>query len=235
MTTIAIIPARGGSKRIPRKNIRTFCGKPMIGYSIITALSSGCFSRVVVSTDDQEIADIAISFGAEIPFLRPKAIADDHTATVPVITHAIQNLSIDSDAPTEVCCLYATAPFTQKSDVKHGLEILRNSDASYVVPMTSYPYPIQRAVRLRTDNRMELITPQYCQSRSQDLEPVYHDAGQFYWGRADAWLREVPLIGPETAPIILPTYRVQDIDTLEDWRRAENLYRILRAEGESLA
>ncbi len=229
---LAVIPARGGSKRIPRKNIREFCGRPMIAWSIEAALESGCFDRVIVSTDDEEIADVARDSGAEIPFLRPADLADDHTPTVPVIAHAIRDMTERYGAPQEVCCLYATAPFVQSADLCRGLDLLGKGRYDYVFSITSYAFPIQRALRLGADSRVEMFQPEHALTRSQDLEEAWHDAGQFYWGTAEAWLQGRTLLGPGSAGLSLPRHRVQDIDTEEDWQRAELLMRALKsAEG----
>lgn len=226
---LAIIPARGGSKRIPRKNIKHFCGKPMIAWSIEAALKSGCFDRVIVSTDDTEIANVALQHGAEVPFLRPAELSDDHTGTIPVIRHAIewyiqQGLSVE-----QVCCIYATAPFLSSEDLHRGLETLRNNICDYVFSVTSYAFPIQRAIRINNEGRVEMFSPEHFSTRSQDLEEAFHDAGQFYWGRADAWLQGKLIFSPEALPVVLPRHRVQDIDTLEDWERAEWLFRAMQA------
>jgi N-acylneuraminate cytidylyltransferase len=225
---LAVIPARGGSKRIPRKNVRPFCGQPIIGWSIQAALASGCFDRVVVSTDDDEIAEVARRFGAEVPFVRPVHLADDHTGTLPVVRHAIEACGVDA-ANGRVCCIYPTAPFVTADDLRRGREILAESGADYAFGVTSYPFPIQRAIRLTADGRVEMFHPEHFQTRSQDLEEAWHDAGQFYWGRATAWLEERPLFGHGSAPVKLPRHRVQDIDTPEDWVRAEWLFRAMQA------
>ncbi|SFT81916.1 pseudaminic acid cytidylyltransferase [Halomonas saccharevitans] len=227
---VAVIPARGGSKRIPRKNVKPFCGKPMIAWSIEAALASGCFDRVIVSTDDDAIADVAREWGAEVPFRRPEALADDHTGTVPVIAHALDWLEAHGDTPRQVCCVYATAPFVQADDLRRGLAILEAEGADYVFSVTSYAFPIQRALRLTAEGRVAMFQPEHAQTRSQDLEEAFHDAGQFYWGRAEAWRQALPLMGPGAAPAMLPRHRVQDIDTPEDWQRAEWLFRSLQAE-----
>lgn len=221
---LAIIPARGGSRRIPRKNIREFCGKPMIAWSIIAARESGCFDHIVVSTDDDEIADLAKEYGAQVPFRRPEALADDHTPTVPVIAQAVQWFIDNNLAPEEVCCIYATAPFVRPGDLIRGLDILLGSDAAYVFPVASYAHPVQRAIRLRDDGKVEMLYPEHSQTRTQDLQEAYHDAGQFYWGHAKLWLAGLAVIGPGSAPIVLPRYRVQDIDTPDDWKRAEMMF-----------
>lgn len=229
---VAVIPARGGSKRIPRKNVRPFSGKPMIAWSIAAARESGCFDRIIVSTDDHEIAQTALSHGAEAPFERPSALSDDHTGTLPVIAHAVQWLAAQEDAaPSEVCCIYATAPFLRAEDLCRGLAILRDTGADYAFSVTSYAFPIQRAIRITPDRRVEMFQPGHFASRSQDLEEAWHDAGQFYWGRADAWLMQTPLFGHGSTPVILPRHRVQDIDTPEDWERAELMFAALKRSG----
>lgn len=227
---LAVIPARGGSKRIPRKNIRPFCGHPMIAWSIRAAVESGCFDRVIVSTDDEEIASIAREHGAEVPFMRPASLSDDHTGTSPVLAHAITAMEEIAAAPvTEACCIYATAPFVQPEDLRRGLEVLRNSGAEFAFSVTSYAFPIQRAIRITGEGRVAMFQPEHFATRSQDLEEAWHDAGQFYWGRASAWKSEMPIFGPHSAPVPLPRHRVQDIDTPEDWERAEWMFRALTA------
>lgn len=228
---VAIIPARGGSKRIPRKNIRPFCGKPMIAWSIDAALSSGCFDRVIVSTDDDEIAALASQYKAEAPFRRPAELADDYTGTVPVIAHAIEWLQARGEAPEAVCCLYATAPFVQANDIRNGLKALESEAADYALSVTSYAFPIQRALRMTDGGRVEMFYPEYASTRSQDLEESWHDAGQFYWGRSEAWITGTPIMTADAIPIPLARERVQDIDTPEDWRRAEWLHEAMRAEA----
>jgi N-acylneuraminate cytidylyltransferase len=225
---IAVIPARGGSKRIPRKNIRDFCGKPMIAWSIEAARISGCFDRILVSTDDPEIADVAREFGAEAPFMRPAELADDHTPTIPVISHAVNWVKSHGESPETVCCIYATAPMLQAEDLRQGLALLEAQQCDYVFPVAIYPFPIQRAVRITTTGRVEMFYPENFGTRSQDLEPAYHDAGQFYWGHAHTWLSGRPIFSPLTIPLILPGHRVQDIDTPDDWQRAEWMFRYLR-------
>ncbi|WP_131110556.1 pseudaminic acid cytidylyltransferase [Sulfuricystis thermophila] len=222
---LAVIPARGGSKRIPRKNIRPFAGLPIIAWSIRAAIESRCFDRILVSTDDEEIAAVARAFGAETPFLRPRELADDHTGTIPVVAHAIDWQNEQSMPATEVCCIYATAPFVRAEDLQRGLQVLQESGAEYAFSVTTYPFPIQRAIRITADGRVEMLQPEHFHSRSQDLEEAWHDAGQFYWGRAAAWLAGKPLFSHDAAPVPLPRHRVQDIDTLEDWERAEWLFK----------
>ncbi|MEQ6890044.1 pseudaminic acid cytidylyltransferase [Halomonas sp. CS7] len=231
---IAIIPARGGSKRIPRKNIKMFCGKPMIAWSIEAALASGCFARVIVSTDDDEITAVAREWGAEVPFMRPAALADDHAGTLPVIAHAVEWLREQGEPPEVVCCLYATAPFVQTDDLWAGEQALQaGDDVDYAFSVTSYAFPIQRALRLTAEGRVSMFQPEHFHTRSQDLEETWHDAGQFYWGLAAAWCAGTPIFGEHAVPVCLPRHRVQDIDTPEDWQRAEWLFQALQAEGQA--
>jgi pseudaminic acid cytidylyltransferase len=222
---LAVIPARGGSKRIPRKNIKSFCGKPMIAWPMEAVLQSGCFDHVVVSTDDAEIAEIASRYGASVPFMRPAELSDDHSGTIPVIRHAIEWFQRDGKAPEQVCCIYATAPFVRAEDIQQGLRVLERTGSEYAFSVTSYAFPIQRALRLTSEGRVAMLYPEHFNTRSQDLEQAYHDAGQFYWGRASAWLAGKPAFSSEAAPIMLPRHRVQDIDTPEDWVRAEWLFK----------
>ena len=231
-TRIAIIPARGGSKRIPRKNIKLFCAKPMIAWSIDAALQSGCFDQVIVSTDDQEIAEVARQYGATVPFMRPAELSDDHTGTVPVIQHAIEWVNAQGQPVEQACCLYATAPFVSAEDINRGLDILDATQSDYAFSVTSYAFPIQRAIRLNDEGRVQMFNPEYFNIRSQDLEEAFHDAGQFYWGTADAWLQGRMIFGTGSVPVPLPRHRVQDIDTPEDWVRAEWLFKAMQAEAQ---
>lgn len=228
---VAVIPARGGSKRIPRKNIKNFCGKPMIAWSIESAKFSGCFDRIVVSTDDTEIANIAIQYGAEVPFIRPKNLSDDFAGTLAVVTHAIEILEEESGELSEVCCLYATAPFVVAEDINRGLDTLKASGCEYAIGVTSFPFPIQRALLIDEHQKIKMVNPSAFSARSQDLEEAFHDAGQFYWGTRSAWMSGVPSFLANTAPIVLPRYRVQDIDTTEDWYRAELLFKAMESYG----
>ncbi|MFV2053243.1 pseudaminic acid cytidylyltransferase [Aliiroseovarius sp. YM-037] len=223
--SICLIPARGGSKRIPRKNIKDFCGKPMIGWSIEAARRAGCFDRIIISTDDAEIADVAKTFGAEVPFMRPDELANDFATTQAVIHHAIEWLEAEGGAPNALCCLYATAPFVRAEDISDAADLL--TDADYVIPVTSFAFPIQRAVKLTPNGRLAMFDPDQYKTRSQDLEEAYHDAGQFYWGKTNAWRDAVPPFGEGTKPLVLPRSRVQDIDTPEDWEQAEAMFRAL--------
>ncbi|EPR1454507.1 TPA: pseudaminic acid cytidylyltransferase [Citrobacter koseri] len=225
---VAIIPARGGSKRIPRKNIKEFCGKPMIAWSIEAAQQSGVFDRIIVSTDDEEIAEVARKYGAEVPFMRPAHISDDFATTVDVIHHALDELS-QSVCIDFVCCIYATAPFLQGQDLEKAYEKLQQSDCDYVFSATSFPFPIQRAVYLKPDGKVQMFHPENEKTRSQDLEPAYHDAGQFYWGKPEAFMNRKGFFTSKSLLEILPRERVQDIDTPEDWVIAENLFQLLKA------
>ena len=205
---IAVIPARGGSKRIPRKNIKLFCGKPMIAWSIEAARASGLFDHIVVSTDDAEIAEVAKAHGAEVPFMRPVALSDDHTATSPVVAHAIEWYREYGHMPDPVCCIYATAPFVTAADLQRGLQTLTDTGSDFAFSVTSYAFSIQRAIRLTNEGRVEMLQPEHFNTRSQDLKEAYHDAGQFYWGRAEAWLSGKMIIGPHASVVRLPRYRV---------------------------
>ena len=223
---IAIIPARGGSKRIPRKNIKFFFGKPLITYSIQTALESKLFEKIIVSTDDEEIASIAKEYGAEVPFIRPKELSDDFTGTADVIQHAINYLKEQGEEFDYICTIYATAPLLQAKYLIEGYEKLKNSDAINAFSSTSMPFPIQRTFKLDSKDRCEMFTPEHYMTRSQDLEEAYQDAGQFYWSKLSKSSDEI-MFSKDSIPIILPRYLVQDIDTLEDWKRAETLYESL--------
>jgi pseudaminic acid cytidylyltransferase len=217
---IAIIPARGGSKRIPRKNIKEFYGKPMIAYAITAAKESGLFDHIVVSTDADEIAQIAKEWGAETPFVRPDELANDYTATVPVIAHAIEVCQKIGWVFDNVCCIYPNVPFIQISDLKGALEFMRNGDADYCFPVTEYPSAIQRALKRSSDGKTQLFYPEFEKTRTQDLELAYYDAGQFYWGKSQAWLTN-PKVLSDGLGYTIPNWRVVDIDTPEDWERAE--------------
>ncbi|EFD3773486.1 pseudaminic acid cytidylyltransferase [Escherichia coli] len=223
---VAIIPARGGSKRIPRKNIKMFCGKPMIAWSINAARKSGVFDRIIVSTDDMEIAAIARKFGAEVPFMRPEELSDDFTGTIPVIRHAAEWLISQGNKIKYICCIYATAPFIRDEDLKLGLNLIKAKGGDYCFSVTTYSYPIQRALKINENNEITMFDPTQFEMRSQDLVDAWHDAGQFYWGNIDAWIKEKPVFKSQAIPLPLPRERVQDIDTPEDWHFAEVLYRI---------
>jgi N-acylneuraminate cytidylyltransferase len=227
--TIAVIPARGGSKRIPGKNKKVFCGKPMIAWSIEAAVASGLFDQVVVTTDDPEIAKIAQEHGAICPFERPKHLSDDHTPTLPVIRHAIETIEQGQDEALElVCCIYATAPFITAQNLIEGHRTLQQNQAlEFAFSVTNYAFPIQRALYIDPDTgSMKMFQPEHADTRSQDLREGYHDAGQFYWGRRNAFLTRENMFSAKSAPVILPREQVQDIDTQEDWDCAEQLYHL---------
>ena len=219
--SFCIIPARGGSKRIPRKNVRDFCGKPMIAWSIQAAVNSGCFDRIIVSTDDDTIAEVAESYGAEAPFRRRDVLADDHTPTMPVIADAIERLNIEDQ--TAVCCLYATAPFVQPEDLQAGHKLLTETGGGFVLTVCTYAFPIQRALRRKASGEVEMFDTTKMQTRSQDLEEAWHDAGQFYWGQAQSWKSGQGIFEAGAQRLALPRHRVQDIDTEEDWQMAEGM------------
>lgn len=227
---VAIIPARGGSKRIPRKNIKEFCGKPMIAWSIETAVASGCFDKIIISTDDQEIAKIARRHGADVPFMRPEALANDYAGTTEVIAHATQWCLDEGWAVKAVCCIYATAPLMQAGDLQDSLKLLQEGDWSYSFPVTQFTAPIFRSFRLLENGSIEMFFPENFALRSQDLPAAYHDAGQFYWGRPNAWLEGVRVFDHRSCPLVIPNWRVCDIDTHDDWLFAERVKRLALAE-----
>lgn len=227
---VAVIPARGGSKRIRYKNIREFAGKPIIGWSIETALKSGCFDKVIVSTDSEQIAETAQTFGAETPFMRPSELSDDITPTIPVVRHAITSLREQGSWPQEICCIYATAPFLTVGVLHTAIERLSRTKA-FVFAMTKYRFPIQRALRCDTSGRVEMFSPEHFATRSQDLEEAWHDAGQFYLARPETWLSENNIFQEGSVGIALPSSRAQDIDTYEDWEQAELMFKALRPQS----
>ena len=222
---IAIIPARGGSKRIPRKNVKEFCGKPMIAYSIEAAIESGCFDRVLVSTDDKEIAAVAEFYGAEVPFIRPSEISDDHATTSEVIRHAIIWCEQQGWQVQHVCCIYATAPFIDKADLLLGYKKLIDEEVQFVFSAALFPFPIQRAIGLNAKGEVSMIQSKHALTRSQDLTESYHDAGQFYWGRKSAFLKDELIFAKHSRVVLVPRDRAQDIDSPEDWEFAEVLFR----------
>jgi pseudaminic acid cytidylyltransferase len=225
---LALIPARGGSKRIPRKNVRPFAGRPMIEWPIQVALTSGCFDRIVVSTDDAHIAEVARAAGAEAPFVRPAALADDHTGTIAVLRHAIGELLPQHGRGDFVCCLYATAPFVRPQDLRDGLDVVGRDGVDFALAVTAFRAPIQRALRLDTDGRVSMFDPAQFPRRSQDLEPAFHDAGQFCWGRCSAWMNTDNVFTSGCVAVPLPAWLVQDIDTPDDWERAERMFLAFR-------
>lgn len=230
---IAIIPARGGSKRIPRKNIKLFNGKPIIAYTIEAALKSGCFDRVIVSTDEQEIADVAKLYGAEVPFMRPDDISDDYATTADVILHALDWIESQGEQVEYLCCLYATAPFIRVSDIKNTYQLLVNSpSAFFCFPVCEFPFPIQRGVKIDNNGRVAMFQPQHLNSRSQDLERAYHDVGQFYWGKPEAYRQKISTFSEHAIAYPISRKRVVDLDTPEDWEFALLLAKALNGESE---
>jgi N-acylneuraminate cytidylyltransferase len=228
---IAVIPARGGSKRIPGKNIRNFAGKPIIAWSIEGALRSGVFDRVLVSTDDEAIARVARAHGAEVPFTRPPELSDDFTGLGAVMAHVVRLLQSEGAQPDAVCCIYSTAPFLRAEDLARGLQVLESGSWNYVLSATSFASPIFRAFRKRADGGLEMFYPEHYSTRSQDLPEALHDAGHFCWGRPQAWLDSLSDIDGNSTMVPIPRWLVQDIDTPEDWRRAELMHAALAAEG----
>ena len=225
---ICVIPARGGSKRIPRKNIKEFNGKPIIAYSIEAAFESNCFDHVIVSTDDNEIKVVAKKYGAKVPFVRPDELSSDYVGTIPVIKHAIEWMENHNNYIENVCCLYATAPFIKSEILTKAYQQLKDSSTDYCFSVTSFTFPIQRAIKIVQGDKVDMFYPEYFNKQSQDLEEAYHDAGQFYWGKAQAFKDELRLFSEIATPYILPRYLVQDIDTMEDWIRAEAMYKALQ-------
>lgn len=227
MSTVALIPARGGSKRIPRKNVKLFAGRPMIAHSLRAAQAAGVFDRIIVSTDDAEIASVAREQGAEVPFLRPAELADDLAGTDAVLVHALDWLAARGTPADRFCCIYATAPFLQAEDLRRGLAELEAHRAATAFAVTSYPYTIFRSLRLDPAGRLEMFWPENFAKRSQDLPEAWHDAGQFYWGHTARYLVERRLFSTNSVPVFIPRQRVQDIDTPEDWAVAELMFQAL--------
>lgn len=229
---IAIIPARGGSKRIPRKNIRDFHGRPLISWSIEAAKKSQCFDRIVVSTDDAEIKDIALQYGAEVPFMRPAELANDYAGTIAVIKHAVTVLGLDKTENGEnhyACCIYPTAPLLDPQDIQAGWEKISTEKWEYAFSVTDFEAPVYRAFVKDQAGGVSMLFPEHFGTRSQDLPVVLHDAGQFYWGKAKAWLQEKVIFEPHSYPVIIPRWRVQDIDTEDDFIRAEMQFSVLQS------
>ena len=225
---VAIIPARGGSKRISNKNIKSFAGKPIISYSIKAAQETNLFDRLIVSTDSEQIAEVAKFYGAEVPFIRPAELADDFTATGPVLIHALNWLNEHDSATNYFCCIYATAPFVQPEYIIEGFNLLKKRNATTVFSVTTFPSRIFRALKIGEDGCIEMFWPEHENSRSNDLPEAYHDAGQFYWGNTERFLTEKKLYSSNSVPIVLSPHSVQDIDTPEDWNIAEKMYSVLQ-------
>jgi len=224
---VAVITARGGSKRIPRKNIRNFNGYPIIKYSIDAAINAGCFEEVMVSTDDAEIAGISQKFGAKIPFYRSEKTSNDFAMTADVIEEVILEYQKQGRSFDYLCCIYPTAPFINPDKLRKGFELLQERDADSAIPVVRFSYPIQRALKIEND-QLTMINPENMNKRSQDLMPAFHDVGQFYWVNTERFLQTKKLFSDFTVAIEVPESEVQDIDTEEDWKIAEMKYRILR-------
>ena len=225
---VAVIPARGWSKRIPKKNIKKFRGKPMIAYSIEAAIKTDIFDDIIVSTDSQEIAEISKKYGARVPFIRPDKLSDDFTTSSAVMAHATRWLQENYSALNLVCCIYATAPFIHKEDLLNAYEIFKTDNWSYVFSATTFPFPIQRAIKRLDNGGITMFQPECHESRSQDLEEGFHDAGQFYFGKPDAWITREKVFQNNSEIVVLPRWRVQDIDTIEDWENTEKLFHLYK-------
>lgn len=225
---IALIPARGGSQRVPRKNVRDFLGRPIIARVIQTLLTSGTVEQVVVSTDDAEIAEVAREAGATTPFVRPDSLADSFTGARPVIQHAVTELALPHDSVMGV--FYATAVFMTADDVKGSLALLDEAEVDFVMGAAEFPAPIERAFSVDHQGQVHVRESAHIATRSQDLAPAYYDVGQFYWGRAGSWLTPIPVVAARTRAYVLDSRRVVDIDTVDDWARAEALFKVLDGE-----
>lgn len=227
---VAVIPARGGSKRIPRKNIKMFCGRPMIAWSILAAQQSGLFERIIVTTDDEEIAEVARAWGAETPFVRPPELSDDYAGTTEVIAHATRWLQDQGVSVTAVCCIYATAPLIRPEDLARGLELFESGNWAYAFSVAEFSPSVYRAFQASAEGGVSMLFPEFFTTRSQDLPVALHDAGQFYWGLADAWTQGLKVFDRHSTPVCIPRWRVQDIDDMDDWIRAEMIFKQLMSD-----
>lgn len=227
MKSICIIPARGGSKRIPRKNVKDFLGKPIISYSIEAALKSDVFDEVMVSTDDQEIAEIALKYGAKVPFLRSEETSNDFATTSDVINEVIEWYRQNGQEFDIICCIYATAPFVTPEKLNKAIDMLKDRDFDSAFTCTSFSYPILRGLVIDDKGRIEMKWSEYRNSRSQDLPQFYHDAGQFYFATTEAFRKANGFWGENTAPIVVSELEVQDLDTLTDWALAEMKFKLI--------
>lgn len=226
---IAVIPARGGSKRIPMKNIRSFCGLPMIGHTINLVKSLGLFDEVIVSTDSQEIADVALSYHAQVPFLRPEELSGDFVGTAPVMSHAVRYLQRKYQDLEAVCCIYATAALMSKEDLASGLIHLNQTGVNFAFSAGRFPSAVYRGFSINENGGVQMLFPLHSDTRSQDLPVTYFDAGQFYWGKPQAFEQELPIFKDYSRIIQVPRWRCQDIDTEDDWAFAEYLWRFREA------
>ena len=225
---VAVIPARGGSKRIPRKNIREFYGKPMIAWPIELAKESGLFDHILVSTDDEEIAEVSKSYGAKVPFVRPANLSDDYAGIQEVMPHAILWMHEQEWKPKAVCCIYATSVFFTVDDLQKGFDVFNTGKWAYTFSVTDFEYPIFRSFREHSTGGIEMFFSEYFDKRSQDLPVALHDAAQFYWGKPDAWLKKLKVFDLHSFPVKIPRWRVQDIDTENDWKRASVLFDFIK-------
>ena len=228
MKKIAVIPARGGSKRIPRKNIKVFLGKPIIAYSIEAALDSNLFHEVMVSTDDAEIATVAKKYGAKVPFMRSKKNSNDFATTADVLIEVLCEYKKIGKEFDYLCCIYPTAPFITAKKNIDSFNLMVENNTQSVIPVVKFSYPIQRAFRINKNEKLEYIYPENINKRSQDLAPAYHDAGQFYWCEVKSFLKNKSLVTPQTIPFLVSKMEVQDIDNEDDWRVAELKYKLLK-------
>lgn len=235
MSNVAIITARGGSKRIPRKNILDFCGKPIIAYSIEAAINSGCFAEVMVSTDDEEIAEIARRYGANVPFMRSEKTSNDYATTVDVLTEVLEEYQKRGQEFNYMCCIYPTAPFVTSAKLKDAMEIIENTDSDSLVPIVQYGFPPQRSFVVKEGN-VSYKWPEHMLTRSQDLEPMYHDCGQFYCMNAERFMKTKKVYTDKTYAYVCSELEVQDIDNMVDWQIAEIKYKLMveREEGTSI-
>lgn len=228
---LCIIPARGGSKRIPRKNIKNFYGFPIIKYSIDAALSSLCFDEVMVSTEDSEIKEIAVQLGANVPFMRSKKTSDDNATLGDVIEEVLLEYFKIGKKFDSFCCILATAPFVSEEKIRQGYELLSSTNADSIIPVTKFSFPIQRALKIE-DGKLKMFWPENYNMRSQDLAPAYRDCGQFYWMKTQSFLEQKKIYAKNAVPLIIPESEEQDIDTTEDWIIAEIKYKILKKDGQ---
>jgi len=217
------MPARGGSKRIPGKNIREFLGRPLISYPVRAAKESGIFDRIIVSTDSKEIARISVDAGAEVPFMRPAELSDDHTPTNPVLMHAIDWLRNNGTVPEFFCCMYAN-PFITAENLRESCRLMRERRISSVIPVATFPFPIFRAFKKTPAGNIEFVYPEYSMTRSQDLPEACHDVGQFYWCNTGKFIETGRMLQPDTLPYMIDRHLCQDLDNLEDWALAEKLF-----------
>ena len=231
MANLAIIPARGGSKRIPRKNIREFLGKPVMAYSIHAALESKLFDEVMVSTEDPEIAEAAVKYGAKVPFFRSEENANDFATTVDVLLEVLDEYAKQNTRFEYGCCLYPAAPFTRPDQLKKGFDLLKEKKADCVFPVVAFSHPVWRGFRTDGNGRAQFLFPEHADTRTQDLERVYHDAGQWYWFSTEALLAGNKLFTDKTYTIELPGTEVQDIDHETDWALAEMKYRLIHGKA----